>query len=283
MSSAPPRILCVGTHHKTGTVWMRRVWRLIGEALDIPFVPVHNPAKWDKIPATGRVIVVNWASAFAPDLFEQPDARFLHIIRDPRDVLLSGARYHENSPGRQERFLHGPRDDLGGKSYQQHLQALPSQEAKLDFEMQNMHLQVVKEMLAWPYGHPRAMDVRYEDLIEDHDCALFIGVLRFFGFDQAEIEVARQIYYDNSLFGGLSPDGGTGRTATHVSSGKAEQWPAKLPRHTAERYLERHGDDLIALGYERDTSWLARLASAEQTTSDDGDGLTAPQQSENVA
>jgi len=266
MTSAPPRILCVGTHHKTGTVWMRRVWRLIGEALDIPFVPVHNPAKWQKIPDTGRAIVVNWAGAFAPDLFDMPEARFLHIIRDPRDVLLSGARYHETSPGRQERFLHGARADLDGRSYQEHLQALSTAEAKLEFEMQNMHLKTLKEMLAWPYGHPRAMDLRYEDLIADHNCAIFIDVLRFFGFDQAEIEIARQIYYDNSLFGGLATDSGTGRTATHVSSGKARQWPSTLPPESAERYLDRHGDDLITLGYESDHGWLSRLQPAPPET-----------------
>ena len=264
MSVVPPRILCVGTHHKTGTVWMRRVWRLIGEALDIPFVPVHNPARWKKIPQSERAIVVNWAGAFAPELFDNPEARFLHIIRDPRDVLLSGARYHENSPGRQERFLHGPREDLGGKSYQEHLQALPDPAAKLDFEMQNMHLKTLNEMLAWPYGHDRAMDLRYEDLIADQDCAIFMGVLRFFGFSEAEIETARQIYYDNSLFGGLSSESGVGRTATHVSSGKARQWPSKLPRAAAERYLECHGDDLITLGYESDKDWLSRLETDQQ-------------------
>ncbi|WP_255731336.1 sulfotransferase domain-containing protein [Phaeobacter sp. B1627] len=259
MTSAPPRILCIGTHHKTGTVWMRRVWRLIGEALDIPFVPVHNPAKWHKIPSTGRVIVVNWAGSFAPELFDQPDARFLHIIRDPRDVLLSGARYHETSPGRQERFLHGARADLDGRSYQEHLQALPDVEAKLAFEMQNMHLKTLTEMLGWPYGHPRALDLRYEDMIADHDCAQFIDVLRFFGLDQAEIETARQIYFENSLFGGLRTDTGTGRTATHVNSGAARQWPAALPLDTARLYLDRHGEDLITLGYEADKGWLARI------------------------
>ena len=269
MTSAPPRILCVGTHHKTGTVWMRRVWRLIGEALSIPFVPVHNPAKWQKIPTTGRVIVVNWAGAFAQELFDREDARFLHIIRDPRDVLLSGARYHENSPGRQERFLHGARADLGGKSYQAHLQALDTVEAKLDFEMQNMHLKTLNEMLRWPYGHPRAMDLRYEDLIADEDCAQFEAVLAFFGFGAEEIATARQIYFDNSLFGGLKPEAAAGeavgRTATHVASGKARQWPAKLPQATAELYLERHGAALVTLGYETDQDWLDQLTPPEAT------------------
>ncbi|MFC3118153.1 hypothetical protein ACFOHS_07595 [Jhaorihella thermophila] len=102
--SAAPRILCVGTHHKTGTVWMRRVWREIAQALDIPFQPVHRPEKWaEKLPAQGRVIVPNWGGRFAPDLWEREDARFLHVIRDPRDVLLSGARYHDSTSAPTEK------------------------------------------------------------------------------------------------------------------------------------------------------------------------------------
>lgn len=260
--SLPPRILCVGTHHKTGTVWMRRVWMKIGEALDIPFVPVHNPRKFAKIPAEGRVIVVNWSGSFAPEVFDMGDARFLHIIRDPRDVLLSGARYHENSPGGQERFLHNKRDDLNGLSYQEHLAALETDEDKLEFEMGQMHLRTLKEMLAWPYGHPRAYDVRYEDIIKDHDCAIFVEVLKSFGFDRDEVETARQIYFDNSLFGGLKPGTDIGRVDTHVASGKARQWTDKLPPATARLYCDRHGEDLIKLGYESDLGWLDMLDDA---------------------
>ncbi|WP_293576507.1 sulfotransferase domain-containing protein [Phaeobacter sp.] len=273
MTSAPPRILCVGTHHKTGTVWMRRVWRMIGEALEIPFEPVHNPDRWQRIPDTGRVIVVNWSGAFAPALFDHPEARFLHIIRDPRDVLLSGARYHENSPGRQERFLHGARADLNGLSYQQHLQSLTDLEAKLDFEMRNMHLKTLGEMLKWPYGHPRAMDLRYEDLIDDQSCALFADVLRFFGFDNAEAETAKTIYFENSLFGGLAADQSTnrdqntGRTATHVVSGASGQWQTALPYATAQLYAERHADDLVTLGYETDAGWLNAMQHSTDSAS----------------
>lgn len=254
-----PRLLCIATHHKTGTVWMRRVWRLIGEALNIPFVPVHNPDKWQKIPSAGRVIVANWAGSFAPELFARADARFLHLIRDPRDVLLSGARYHETASGKQERFLHSPRPALGGKSYQEHLQGLPELADKLDFEMRNMHQKTLEQMRSWPYGHPRALDLRYEDLIADEDAALFGRVLAFFGLTGAEAEVARRIYLENSLFGGLEAQGSTGRVAGHVVSGAARQWPAALPRKSAAAYLDRHGADLIALGYEQDESWLSQL------------------------
>ncbi|HHS89338.1 MAG TPA: hypothetical protein ENJ26_03110 [Rhodobacteraceae bacterium] len=253
-----PRILCVGTHHKTGTVWMRSVFREISEVLNIPLMGIHRPRKYTRIPDEGRVIVVNWGSRFAPELWDRPDARFFHLIRDPRDVLLSGARYHETTAMRTERFLYEPRDDLGGKSYQEHLRSLPGLEEKLAFEMAEAHRRTLAEMLDWPYGHQRALDLRYEDLIVDTKARLFAEVLEFFGFAAEEIEKGCKIFVKNSLFGGLADGGVSGRSASHVKSGKPAQWMRALPAATARLYHEKHADDLIALGYETDASWLAQ-------------------------
>lgn len=259
------RLICVGTHHKTGTVWMRRVWREIGETLGIPFIGVHRPAIWrQKVPDSGRAIVVNWGGKFAPDLWDQPDARFLHIIRDPRDVLLSGARYHETTTAPTEKFLHKPRKDLGGKTYQQHMQALPGVDEKLSFEMTEMHAKTLSEMLAWPYGHERAFDIRYEDLIVDTDCELFGRALAFFELSDAEIDICKKIFYENSIFGGLAADPSQGRTKNHVKSGKPAQWITKLPPKTAELYRKTHGQDLVTLGYEDGLDWLDRLQPSQE-------------------
>ncbi|GAB5430770.1 hypothetical protein [Tritonibacter mobilis] len=265
MTSAPPRILCVGTHHKTGTVWMRRVWREIGEALSIPFVPVHNPQNWTRIPAKGRVIVANWGARFAPALFDTPEARFLHVIRDPRDVLISGARYHEDAPGRSERFLHKARADLGGLTYQQHLRSLPSRDDKLRFEMGEMHQRTLTEMLDWPYGHPRAFDVTFETLMADTGCETFAAALEFFGFDAPEVEVAQKIFFKHALFGGFSDknsDGTTDRRLNaHVAPGAKRGWRQVFSLEIAEEYSAGFGAALVRLGYESDArAWCDAIA-----------------------
>ncbi|WP_095587393.1 hypothetical protein [Actibacterium ureilyticum] len=247
---------------------MRRVFRDIGKALDIPFLGIHRPEKWERIPAHGRVIVVNWGARFAPELKAQQDARFFHLIRDPRDVLLSGARYHETTTMQTETFLFKPRRDLGGRTYQEHLQALPTLEDKLAFEMAEMHRKTLDQMLDWDYGAARNIDLRYEDLIGDTDCQLFAKVLRFFGFNEDEIATGCEIFVANSLFGGLAQSTETGRAKTHVKSGKAAQWVTALPPQTAALYLERHGDDLITLGYEQDKTWLGRLDYTPRGASD---------------
>lgn len=257
-AGAGARFICIGTHHKTGTIWMRKLWRAISAEQDIPFMQCYRDRKIDQAAERGPQIIVNWHSTFPPRLMEMAHARFIHIIRDPRDVLLSGMRYHLTAPTGNEKFLREARPEWGGKTYQEHLNALPDHRARLLFEMEHKHAETLREMLAWPYGHPRAADLRYEELIDDADCAIMRGVLERFAIEGLDIDRALATYWEKSLFGGLRREGTMEeRQAGHIRSGTAAQWRRKLPREIAEIYAERHGAALRQLGYAEDDRWVA--------------------------
>lgn len=251
------RFICIGTHHKTGTIWMRKVFRAISRDQDIPFMQCYREKKLAEAAETGPQIIVNWSSSFPKKLMDMDHARFIHIIRDPRDVLLSGMRYHRIAPLGNEKFLREKRDEWGGKNYQDHLNALPSDHDRLMFEMEHKHDKTVGEMLNWPYGHAHAADVKYENLIEDEDCSQFRAILTDFDIEGLDIDRACQTYWDLSLFGGLKKaDDREERVALHVSSGKKAQWVTKLPREIAEPYAERYQEALEKLGYAENADWV---------------------------
>jgi hypothetical protein len=236
---------------------LRRVLHQIKNDQDIPLMQCHNAEKIKKAAETGPQIIVNWESSFPKELHALPHARFIHMIRDPRDVLLSGMRYHRKAPLGREKFLADPRDDLGGKSYQEHLNALPTDLDRWQIEMHNKHAETVKEMLAWDYSDNTIGEVRYEDLIVDVDCVKIREILEEFAIEGLDIDKAVQAYWQHSLFGGVNEAPERGRQhALHITSGSVAQWKTQMPRALAEIYADEYGDALISLGYEDDKKWV---------------------------
>lgn len=254
------RLMAIGTHHKAGTVWMKRVVLALARALGLPWQGVWDARRLGDIPPLGRVFLAHWNSRFPAQLWARDDVGFVHLIRDPRDVLLSGMAYHRTAAPEGERFLHAPRPDLGGLSYQQHLNGLPDDAARLRFEMEGKHAETVADMLAWPWGDPRAHELRYETLIADREGVLFDAALAHWGLSAAERAEGRRVFLANSLFAGLrAPAARKGRVAGHVASGRAERWRSEMPRALGRDYAARFGAALKTLGYAQDDSWVETL------------------------
>ncbi len=258
------RLICIGTHHKTGTVWMRKVWQHIAAEQNIPFMPIYRPRKMAAIPEKGPCILVNWNSAFPQQLMDHPEARFLHVIRDPRDVLLSGMRYHRIAGLRNEKALREPREDLGGLNYQEHLNALPNDSERLRFEMHNRHHETLTQMLAWNYRHPHSVELNYEDMMEDEDCQVFRKALTKMDIAGLDIEAAVKTYWDLALFGGLTDPKTVAVPSAHIGSGKPTQWVTNLPAEIAEEYAAEYGNALKQLKYETSLKWVSACKPAAE-------------------
>ena len=246
--------MCIATHHKAGTVWIKSVIRSLSKAIGVPWIGIWSDRQMGKVPASGRAFLCNWDGVFPQPLWGSTETAFLHVIRDPRDVLLSGCRYHHTAGPKGERFLHTPREDLGGLTYQEHLSGLATEDEKLLFEMENKHAETLGQMRGWPWGDARCTELRYEDLMQDEESSLFSRALEHLGLNPDEVQTGARAFWDNSLFGGLQTP-----RAGHVASGAIRRWATELPRGIGEIYAERFGQDLIALGYENDNSWVNRL------------------------
>jgi hypothetical protein len=234
------RRVLVGTHAKSGTVWMLNVFgqicgrfrlkMFVGEQEELPddfhvFFQPHSQLRLEGLPA---------------------DARGMHMIRDPRDVIVSACFYHQKS---DEPWLHVKRQDFGGLTYQEKLNSYVSFDDQLLFTMEHSGSFIVQTMLAWDYSNPGFIEVRYEDLIEDHDLLLFHKVFSFLGFPGSAIPEALATAYRNSLFSGKVA------TSTHVRSGGSGQWKRHFqPIHKA-RFTELFGDAVTTLGYEASEDW----------------------------
>lgn len=236
-----PHKILVGSHHKTGTVWMRKVFSCVCERLGLHFFA----GKQENLPGDFHVFMQNH-SRFLPG--EIPDSvRGMHIIRDPRDRIVSGMYYHQKS---KESWLHKPMKKLGGATYQEMINSFGTMEEQLMFEMEHSGRWGIEEMLSWDYTDVRFMNVKYEELIIDHDLRKFHEIFTFLGFPGSSIPVCLDCAYKNSLFSGNIEN------SVHVRSGKSSQWKTHFNSDHKQRFTELFGDALVRLGYEKDDHWV---------------------------
>lgn len=229
------RIL-VGTHHKTGTVWFANIFRDISSRLGLRFV--RSPD--ERFPPDGWDIFQNSHSAF--DLQKLGQFRGLHVIRDPRDQIISATFYHEKSA---EAWLHVRMDEFGGMTYQEKINSFSCFDDKMLFEMEHSAYHNIMSMKEFDHTDERFLTARFEELITDYKLEKFEQIFRFLGFRRVVVGWCLVAAYRNSLFSGAVE-------STHVRSGKPKQWPEYFKPVHRNRFEELFGDVLQKLGYDEE-------------------------------
>ncbi|MEO3470297.1 sulfotransferase domain-containing protein [Roseomonas sp. CAU 1739] len=235
VADSAPRML-VGTFHKTGTILMLTVLRRIAAHLGYQlWVPNRNPPPetWD--------IMFHAHSTFSSELLEKPH-RGAVVIRDPRDIIISGAFYHARTDSDRDPWLYEPNARFGGRSYHEAIAALPTDAEKFIFEMDNFGTRTIANMRRYLDLSPDFIRVRFEDLTTDVELAEFRRMFTWLGIREADIDKALRIAQRSSLFSGEV-------STKHVRSGKPAQWRQHFTPELHAEFHKRFGDVAEQLGY----------------------------------
>ena len=244
--TGPPILHCA--HHKVGTTWFGKVLSSVAEHHGLRYL--YWPASTPPDPADVYLLPHTRFYRALRDSF--PPFRGTHMVRDPRDVVVSAYHYHLWT---DEPWANMPRDDLGGRTYREHLSSLDPGDGLL-VELERTCNEQVGEMTRWDYEQPHFLELRYEDLIDDEQGG-FARVFEHYGFSDAAVERSMRFVEAASFKASVGRAVGEVAEGSHLRSGRPGEWrEAFEPRHVA-RMKELAGDALVQLGYERDQSWSA--------------------------
>lgn len=238
-ASDPPAdfpLLFVATHHKVMTTYFTSVLRLLGFGLRLPYQWVHTEQ-----PAPKSRLVLSIHSKL--DLPRLAPYRGVHVIRDPRDMIVSGYHYHKWT---HETWAHRP--DENGQTYQGKLNAASKHDG-LFMEIDHFIFFYRDTLMNWDMDDPDIMEVSFESLMGPERHRIYRDIFTHLGLEGGNLELAVDLM---RMFEAKSRTGGKiGKTKqkSHLRSGRSGQWKDELePDHIA--YIERElGPVLRKFGY----------------------------------
>lgn len=265
-----------GCHHKAGTVLMTQIHRVIAKSAKLKF----QTCKQNDLDTNTNVWIQNHARIDF-SLIQRP-YKVSHIIRDLREISISGYHYHKKcsekhvtaqgfinklSKRKKARLesINELKFLLDGnwpeKSYQEILNNVPI-ETGLLFELTLKILPASLIMKNWDYDNPSSLEIKFEEFINN-----FNPNLRKL-LEHYEIPVNYHDKIINAAQGSNPVNWKENRVmkSRHVNRDSLQKngdetvfrhnkWEDQYtPRHK-EVFKQLYGDLMIRLGYESDTKW----------------------------
>jgi hypothetical protein len=264
MSRALPQLI-VFSYHKSGTSLLFHVMTKVCERLGLSLV--NHFGLVDNLGPEPDVVLLPHSLLRAP--LDWP-YRAIRMIRDPRDIWVSGYLYHRHSDERwcietnldptppigwpqvDHSFAHLTEawkrhylDRLNGKSYQRNLLELSLADG-LAFELEGYSGCTFAAMRDWPLNGADALDIKLEDAMADFDTTMW-RIFDHFGFDPDQSEAALEVACSEDV---RRMDEAAIANRPQIHSRVISKWRNILSEDQIAGFEALHGDLIRELGYD---------------------------------
>lgn len=282
----PMPILAFLGHHKCASTWMCGICRPVSRELGLNFAYLPTSKSFDEDLAghirKNAIGFFCYVNANIDCFRKLPKFRAFHMIRDPRDVLVSAYFSHLHS--------HGTNNWPELIEYRDRLKKVDLAEGlflEMDFRKQQY-----QEMHDWNYSQPNILEVKMEDAIQNpHEKIVeifnFLGIVDNhiwrimprlvrevngalnrarlcgnkwipFRLPQRRIPLERILLHIHQnrysvKSGGRTP--GQENIYSHYRKGVPSDWMNYFGTEHKKAFKERFNHVLVKLGYEKDANW----------------------------
>ncbi len=229
-------------HHRVGTVWFGRILRNLAKELGWKFQVCEQD---DLEPDTD----IFMQSRSKVDLRCLPDYNGSHIIRDPRDIIVSAYFYHLWC---DEIRYNVKRPDYGDRSHQEVLNSLPRDKG-ISIEIMGCH-NAIAIMADWDYLNPNFIEIRFEDVIQDQQ-GVFREIFLQYGLTERQIKLGLSIV-DRFTFEKITGrNRGQENNKHHFRKGVPGDWKNHFTVEHRQLFKQQYPGLLQKLGYEKNDNW----------------------------
>ena len=244
-SRGPSPVVIHCCYHKIGTVWFGRILRDISAEFGLTFKIGSNYEKIRKFQLYRDAdIFLDPGSHVKTD--KLPSYIGSHMIRDPRDMIVSGYFYHLWT---NEEWANFPMVEYGGMSYKEYLNSLSKDMGLLE-EIKRVWFWI-PHMVNWNYDNPRIFEIKYEDIIS-HEEAIFRQMFEHYGFKKTSIDRCCRIAEKYSFKNFKKRKS---RNKNHLRSGRAGEWKELFKEEHKKLFKKMYPGAVVALGYEENDNW----------------------------
>jgi hypothetical protein len=263
MARVSPQLICF-SYHKSGTSLLLHVMTKISARLGLRLVNHYGLV--EHLDPGPDIVLLPHSIVRAP--LDRP-YRAIRMIRDPRDIWVSGYLYHRRCveewcintdldatppilwPIVDHSIAHWPEDwkrryieRLNGRSYQANLLERPREEG-LAFELENYTGWTLKTMRDWPLSRADALDVKLEDVMADFDGAM-LRIFNHFGLTTEQSQAALDVARSEDM---RRMDDSAIAERPQITSRAISKWRDALSLEQVADFESAHGDLIHALGY----------------------------------
>ena len=258
-------------HHKCGTRWINSIIRLVCRDLNLKFAYADNPSMFEnKLDWFVKENDVDFFSYTNADIrFVRAMDNFLgfHVIRDPRDIVVSAYFSHLYSHTTE-----------GWSALLKHREKLEkaSQAEGLFIEME-FRKGEFRALDKWDYSQKNVLEIKMEDIMSSPYETTVEAFSHLKLVEETPSQGPKTKVFVNRLLGFIykhrysklakGRKQGEEDVKSHYRKGVAGDWTNYFNEEHCRYFEENYNDLLFKLGYENTSNWSSQLnfASSEAT------------------